>query len=318
MPELSGYYVVLPTAEERKAEIQAKLDQSAEEARARERKRAEEREAAAAAQAAGGPKVQQPQERKEHPRRTKKELAALRGKLEKLDEVLRAPPPPPPKLHAIKDSTANSLPGEPQPSEVPEDEWNRALSTFQVIYSAVNIRERPHLRSRIIDVAKRGRILHAQTETLNWIKLVDDGGWVLKHQSKYGQLLAPTRKQRYEKNYHPVITLEMHGGRLRRPVFYDPFTLPDQHGVVPPQRNPELEHRIHVEKGKPKRKKGSVPPPPPPPSGWEVLFDPLSGSNYYYNTQDGSVRWTKPSRDTSYLKGQASFKGAAAMRKTKI
>ena len=35
-------------------------------------------------------------------------------------------------------------------------------------------------------------------------------------------------------------------------------------------------------------------PPPPPPRGWEILFDRVSGRNYYASVRGTDVRWDPP------------------------
>ena len=43
------------------------------------------------------------------------------------------------------------------PTCCPADEWRRAQKTFRVVYARVFVRERPHLRSKTLEVLNKGR-----------------------------------------------------------------------------------------------------------------------------------------------------------------
>lgn len=171
------------------------------------------------------------------------------------------------------------------PVPVPIDEWQKSGKSFRVVYDFVNVRASPTLRSDSICVLTKNTLVTAERETDHWVKL-QNGGWVLKHQKKYGALLLPVKKQHYEHKYAPAVT-----------VFVDaqghvvPPATPTTSGRILPERGLNIPKRVIIEAGK----LGQVPPPPPPPRGFEVLLDRGSGLKYYATTSSQhpqKVYWT--------------------------
>ena len=162
----------------------------------------------------------------------------------------------------------------------------------------VHVRSRPNLRSRPLGVIPKGRFVHVDRETDHWVRLRAPppigGGWVLKSQHKYGTLLAPVKQQHYEHNYVPALTLGI--DRLGRIV---KTTKADAHNgteagspAVGDSLSGGLVKRVVVE---PFNRRGNEdekdPPPPPPPKGWEILYDRVTGKNYYASMRGNNVRW---------------------------
>jgi hypothetical protein len=160
----------------------------------------------------------------------------------------------------------------------------------------VHVRSRPSLRSKPLGVLPKGRFVQVDRETDHWVRLRAvpplGGGWVLKRQQKYGPLLAPVKQQHYEHNYVPAATVGLDRlGRVVKPL----CRAASSNGVeaaAPLDESPfgVLVKRVVVEPLA-FNKSDPAPPPPPPPKGWEVLYDRVSGKNYYASLRGHEVRW---------------------------
>mmetsp|Transcript_41917 Transcript_41917/g.82446 ORF Transcript_41917/g.82446 Transcript_41917/m.82446 type:complete len:306 (-) Transcript_41917:208-1125(-) len=241
---------------------------------------------------------------------------ADKEKLEKEIESLRQlttpallggnPPPPPPRKRVplggtlSTDAAAPMIPppadgGAAAPSPIPMLEWGRAQRTFRVAYDRVNVRARPHMRAKVLEVLTKGRVLACERETDHWVK-IRGGGWVLRAQEGFGVLLQAIEQQHYERKYAPAVVATVdRAGNVVRPG----FTLAPGGGGSPNEAPFDelaigglgLSKRITVEKGKSTRE-GDLPPPRPPPRGWEIYFDQNTNQNYYASVHSGEARWT--------------------------
>lgn len=71
----------------------------------------------------------------------------------------------------------------------------------------------------------RHQYIPIERETDHWVK-IRGGGWVLKAQQKYGQLIVPVKQQHYEKKYIAATTVLMfENGKM-----VSPFLMPGQQG----------------------------------------------------------------------------------------
>ena len=158
---------------------------------------------------------------------------------------------------------------------------------YVVIYPRVHIRERPHLYSKKLGVLSSGSYVFSERETDHWIKLRGRDGWILKAQSKYGQLVRPLKHQSYEDNFVAATTVRLIGGS---PAPRSEFHMPKRAGGRK-LRDDEtagvrLPKKIIV-----KEAEDGDEVPRPPPWKWEVLFDEKTRKNYYWNTESNEVTW---------------------------
>ena len=275
------------------------------------------------------------EERLDHLQKKSKESKAsakdCKVELETLQGLLDDPPKPPPLPFQLSsgeyDPPANSQkkhrlpppPSLPYPSQIPRQQWQKAMRTFRVVYPRVYIRERPHLYAKKLGVVRRDEFVYVERETEHWVKLRDRTGWILKAQSKFGQLLLPLKQQTYENKYAAARKVKLQANGT--PLPSAPFSLPQKAGgsskVSKKLQQEEsavvLPKRIVVEKGRqlkgmPAKKRDNLgdddkkqatlldkyTPPPPPPRGWDVFFDALSRRNYYRRIDDNTVFWELP------------------------